>query len=42
MTRCVWVDSRRAEGFPVTVACSATGIANHVLLVGNQIQGSAG
>jgi putative transposase len=27
MTRCVWVDSRRAEGFPVTAACSAAGIA---------------
>ena len=27
MTRCVWVDSRKAEGFPVTAACSAAGIA---------------
>ena len=27
MTRCAWVDSRKAEGFPVTAACSAAGIA---------------
>jgi transposase InsO family protein len=27
MTRCWWVDSRKAEGFPVTAACSAAGIA---------------
>lgn len=27
MTRCVWVDSRKAEGFPVGAACSAAGIA---------------
>lgn len=26
MTRCVWVDSRKAEGFPVTAACKAAGI----------------
>jgi len=27
MTRVMWVDSRKAEGFPVTAACSAAGIA---------------
>ncbi|MEI6622924.1 MAG: IS3 family transposase [Actinomycetes bacterium] len=27
MTRCRWVDSRRAEGFPVAAACSAAGIS---------------
>lgn len=27
MTRCWWVDSRRAEGFPVTVACSVAGVS---------------
>ncbi len=27
MTRCVWVDSRKAEGFPVTAACKAAGIS---------------
>ena len=27
MIRCRWVDSRRAEGFPVTVACAAAGVS---------------
>ena len=27
MTRCVWVDSRRAEGFPVTAACAVAAIS---------------
>jgi hypothetical protein len=27
MTRCAWVDSRKAEGFPVTVACSVAKIS---------------
>lgn len=27
MTRCAWVDSRKAEGFPVTVACSVATIS---------------
>jgi transposase InsO family protein len=27
MTRCVWVDSRKAEGFTVTAACTAAGIS---------------
>lgn len=27
MTRCWWVDSRKAEGFPVTVACQVAGIS---------------
>ena len=27
MTRCWWVDARRAEGFPATVACQVAGIS---------------
>ena len=27
MTRCVWVDSQKAAGFPVTAACKAAGIS---------------
>lgn len=27
MTRCRWVDSRRAEGFPVTMACTVAGVS---------------
>ena len=27
MTRCLWVDSRKAEAFPVTAACEVAGIS---------------
>ena len=27
MTRCRWVDSRKAEGFPVTMACTVAGVS---------------
>ena len=27
MTRCWWVDSRKAEGFPMTAACEVAGIS---------------
>ena len=28
MTRCMWVNSRKAEGFPVVMACKAAGISS--------------
>jgi hypothetical protein len=33
VTRCRWVDSRRAEGFPVTLACAVAAVSTSVFFL---------